>query len=94
MNSACASRVASSRTIVAAVVGGALRLVGSGLLLGVVAAIALARVMMAALDFVEPADVSTYAGVAVMLLAATGGAAFSPARRAMRVDPVRTLRSN
>jgi len=85
---------ASSRTIVATVVGGALSLVGSGLLLGVVAAIALARLMMAGLDFVQPPDISTYAGVAVVLLGAAVGAAFSPARRAMRVDPVRTLRSN
>jgi putative ABC transport system permease protein len=45
---------ARPRAIVAIVVGGALSLVGSGLLLGVVAAIALARIMMAILDFVQP----------------------------------------
>ena len=85
---------ARPRAIVATVVGGALSLVGSGLLLGVVAAIALARIMMAILDFVQPPDVSTYAAVAVMLLGAAAGAAFSPARRAMRVDPMQTLRSS
>jgi predicted permease len=85
---------ARPRAIVATVVSGALSLVGCGLLLGVVAAIALARIMMAILDFVQPPDVSTYAAVAVMLLGAAAGAAFSPARRAMRVDPMQTLRSS
>jgi ABC-type lipoprotein release transport system permease subunit len=50
--------------------------------------------MMAVLDFVQPPDVSTYAAVAVMLLGAAAGAAFSPARRAMRVDPMQALRSS
>jgi putative ABC transport system permease protein len=85
---------ARPRAILATVVGGALSLVGSGLLLGVVAAIALARIMIAVLDFVQPPDVSTYAAVVVMLLGAAAGAAFSPARRAMRVDPMQTLRSS
>jgi len=79
--------------IVAGVVRGALALVGSGLLTGVVAAAALARVMMAVLDFVEPPDLSAYGAVAMILLAVAAAAVFAPARRAMRVDPMQTLRA-
>ena len=47
--------------IVGGVVRGALTLVGTGLLIGIVAATALARVMMAALDFVAPPDAAAMA---------------------------------
>ena len=66
----------------------------SGLLIGVAAATALARVMIAALDFVAPPDAPAYGAVAMILLAVAAAAVFVPARRAMRVDPVRTLRAN
>ena len=79
--------------IVSGVVRGALTLVGSGLLFGIVAATALARVMMAMLDFVEPPDAPTYAAVAIVLLGVAAAAVFAPARRAMRVDPMQTLRA-
>jgi putative ABC transport system permease protein len=84
---------ARPRAIVSRVVRGALTLVGSGLLVGVIAATALARVMIAMLDFVEPPDVSTYGVVAVILLAVASAAVFAPARRAMRADPMQTLRA-
>ena len=80
--------------IVRGVVRGALTLVGSGLLIGIVAATALARVIMAALDFVAPPDAPTYAAVAIILLGVAAAAVFVPARRAMRVDPMQTLRAN
>ncbi len=80
--------------IVRGVVRGALTLVGTGLLIGIVAATALARVMMAALDFVAPPDAAAYGAVAMILLGVAAAAVFVPARRAMRVDPMRTLRSN
>ena len=79
--------------IVAGVVRGALTLVGSGLLFGIVAATALARVMMAMLDFVAPPDAPTYVVVAIILLGVAAAAVFAPARRAMRVDPMQTLRA-
>jgi putative ABC transport system permease protein len=80
-------------SIVAGVVQGALTLVGSGLLFGIVAAAGLARVMMAMLDFVEPPDAPTYAAVAIILLGVAAAAVFAPARRAIRVDPMQTLRA-
>jgi putative ABC transport system permease protein len=79
--------------IVSGVVRGALTLVGSGLLFGILAATALARVMMAMLDFVEPPDAPTYAAVAIVLLGVAAAAVCAPARRAMRVDPMQTLRA-
>lgn len=80
--------------IVAGVVKGALTLVGSGLLLGIIAATALARVMTSMLDFVAPPDVPAYGAVAVILLVVAAAAVVVPARRAMRVDPMHTLRAH
>jgi putative ABC transport system permease protein len=79
--------------IVGGVVRGALMLVGYGLLAGVVAATALARVMMSMLDFVAPPDAPTYLVAAILLLGVAAAAVFAPARRAMRVDPMQTLRA-
>jgi putative ABC transport system permease protein len=84
---------AKPRAIVTGVVRGALTLVGSGLLVGIVAATALGRVMIAMLDFVEAPDVTTYGAVAIILLGVAAIAVFAPARRAMRVDPMQTLRA-
>ncbi len=85
---------ASSRHIVATVVGRAFALVAAGLAIGVTASTALGRVMRAALDFVSPADASTYATVALILLVVATAAALVPVRRAVAVDPMQTLRSN
>jgi len=85
---------ARPRAIVSGVVQGALILVSSGLLLGIVAAAALARVMIAMLDFVEAPNVPAYGVVALILLGVAAVAVFAPARRAMRVDPMQTLRAN
>ena len=80
--------------IVTSVVRNVLMLVGSGLLIGIVAATALARIMMAALDFVAHPDAWAYGAVAAILLAVAAAAALVPARRAMRIDPIQTLRAN
>lgn len=79
--------------IVGTVMIGALMLVGSGLILGMVAAAGLARVMTTALDFVQWPDASTYGVVALILLGVAAAAGIGPTRRAVRVDPMQTLRS-
>jgi hypothetical protein len=74
------------------VVRRALRLAGLGLTLGVLAALALTRVLEGILYGVSPTDPATFAGVALVLGATALMASLIPARRASAVDPVIALR--
>jgi putative ABC transport system permease protein len=74
------------------VVGQGLRLAGLGLGLGLAAAYFGATLMSRILFQVSPRDPGTFAVQAVVLAAACGLAAYLPARRASRVDPVTALR--
>jgi len=67
--------------------------VAIGIAVGAALAMALTRGMEALLYGVEPADAPTFAGVAALMAAAALFAAFWPARRASRVDPVMALRN-
>jgi ABC-type antimicrobial peptide transport system permease subunit len=67
-------------------------LVGMGLTIGLVAAAALTRLMSALLYGVAPFDPLTFAAVAATLAAVAFIAAWLPARRAARVDPIEALR--
>jgi len=71
--------------------GQALRLTVVGLVLGIGAAAALTRVLGKALFEVSPLDPATYGWVTVVLGATALLAAWLPARRAVRVDPVKVL---
>lgn len=75
------------------VVRQALVLAGTGATIGLVGAALGTRAMQGLLHGVQPIDAATFAaaGVALMVLAAI--AAWQPARRAERVDPVETLRA-
>ena len=53
---------------------------------------ALTRVLEKFLFEVKPADLPTYATVAVILILSALAACYVPARRAMRVDPMVALR--
>ena len=64
-----------------------------GLAAGLVAALVLGRLLAAQLYEVKPADPLTYAAVALALTAVTVAAAWGPARRAARADPVAALRA-
>jgi putative ABC transport system permease protein len=66
---------------------------GGALLLGAVAAISFSRVLADFLFEVEPTDAATYVGVAALLASVALLAAYLPARRATRVDPMHALRS-
>ncbi len=68
------------------------RLVVTGLGLGAAGALILARFLSSALTEVSPFDVPTFVVSALVLAAATVGAALLPAVRATRVDPVEALR--
>jgi ABC-type antimicrobial peptide transport system permease subunit len=75
------------------VLASALRLVGLGVALGLLAAFSLAQWIQSQLHGVTATDPATYVGVTVAVFAATAAAASIPARRASRVDPMVSLRA-
>ena len=64
----------------------------AGVVLGLLASLALTRWMSSMLFDVSVTDPSTYAAVVLLLLLVAGLACWIPARRAMRVDPMVALR--
>jgi predicted permease len=74
------------------VLGGGVRLLLPGLLLGVAGAIGAGRVASGLLYGVGAVDPWTMIGAAVLLTAVVMTASYLPARRAMRVDPATALR--
>jgi predicted permease len=64
---------------------------GLGAAIGLGAGVAFARWMSALLFATSPTDPLTLAAAALVLLAVAAAACYLPARRATRVDPVRTL---
>ena len=68
------------------------RLAGIGIAIGIVGALAASRALGALLFGVSATDPATF-GLAALVLAAAGvAAAYIPARRASRIDPVSLLR--
>jgi len=74
------------------VLGLALRLAGTGVVIGVCAALALARLMRSVLFGVGPADPVAFAAAASILTLIALSAGYLPARRAMRINPTAALR--
>jgi predicted permease len=70
----------------------AVALTASGLTVGLVSSMALARYLKSLLFGITPYDVWTLAGVCALVSAAALMASFGPARRASRVDPAVLLR--
>ena len=66
---------------------------GIGVVVGIGVAAAMMRLMRSMLFEVSPLDVTTYAGVSVVLLAAAMLASYVPARRAASLNPVDALRA-
>jgi putative ABC transport system permease protein len=83
---------ASQGQVLGIVARRALLLTGSGTAIGLGAALAAGRVLGQALYGVEPADPWTFATVLLLMLAIAALACWIPARRAIRIDPVSTLR--
>jgi len=83
---------AGTESIVGLVVSEALRLLLAGTAIGLVAAWVLGRVVKVMLFGIEPADPLSTVSAILVLGAAALFAAWIPARRAARVDPMRALR--
>ena len=83
---------ARPRDVLSLVLGEGARLSALGIAIGVVLAIAVARTFESFLFGVEKLDPLTLASVVVVAAAAGLLATYLPARRASRIDPIRTLR--
>jgi putative ABC transport system permease protein len=70
-----------------------LAITGAGVVLGLMGAFFTARYLETLLFGIVPLDPLTFVAVAAMLIAVAFGAAFFPARRATRIDPVVALRA-
>jgi ABC-type antimicrobial peptide transport system permease subunit len=70
----------------------AVQMVAAGIAVGSVAAFALGRFVESQLYGIHAANAAIYAIAACVLVAVAGVAAFAPARRAARIDPLSALR--
>ena len=68
-------------------------LAASGSAIGCALAFGASRSLSALLFEVTPADVDTFVGVPLLVIALAALASFVPGRRAARIDPVMTLRA-
>jgi len=83
---------AQSSSVLKLVMGQALALVAAGLGIGLLAALAVMRVMSSLLVNVGSSDPPTYAAVAALLAGVALVACYIPARRAAHIDPMTALR--
>jgi putative ABC transport system permease protein len=83
---------ASGRRVMASVLGRSACMVGPGLVAGVLAALAVTKVLTSFLHGIRSTDPFTFAGVTVLLAVVALAASAWPAWHAARVDPVRALR--
>ena len=68
-------------------------MVALGLAIGIPAALALTRFVQNKLYGIQPTDPASFAGAAILITAVGAVAAWIPARRAPRVDPIQALRN-
>jgi len=83
---------ARSADVFGMVLSEGIRMTLSGVTIGVLAALALTRLMASLLFGVRPTDPMTFTAVALLLTAIAVLACFVPARRAAKVDPMVALR--
>jgi putative ABC transport system permease protein len=84
---------AQRRDVMAMVVGQGMAMTVAGTAIGVAASAALARLMSSLLFGVSTVDPVTFVAIPLLLIAVALAACYVPARRATRVDPLQTLRS-
>ena len=74
------------------IIGQGMKLAATGLAIGLIAAVAVTRLIKTLLFGVGPNDPTTLCAVALLLAIVALLACWIPARRATRVDPLVTLR--
>jgi ABC-type antimicrobial peptide transport system permease subunit len=84
---------ATARDVGRLIVGQGLKLVLSGIVIGVVSALALQRVIGKLLFGISPTDPLTFTMIPFLLIGVALLACWIPARRATKVDPLTALRS-
>lgn len=85
---------AGAKEILSLIVGQGLRLCLAGIGIGLVASLAVQKLLASQLYGVSPNDPVTIAGVSLLLILVATLATYVPARRALRVDPVTALRTS
>ena len=83
---------AQRRGVVGMVLRESMIMVGAGVVLGLVAAVAASRLLTAILFGLSPTDVWTMAAAIALMIGVSLAAGYLPARRASRVDPMVALR--
>ena len=83
---------AGKKDILALIGRDGIRMIGLGILLGIVGALSISRTFRALLFGVTASDVFTLFGAIVLLLLVSALAMWMPLRRALRVDPMQALR--
>ena len=84
---------AQPRHVLGSVLMQGLELGSAGIALGTIGGFALSRTMTSLLYGVTPQDPFTFAAIAVLLAVVVFLACYVPARRAIRIDPIATIRS-
>ena len=83
---------ATARNVLTSVLGRGLSVIGTGMVLGLVASLSLTRIIDSSLWGVTSTDPVTYTVVLFALLAVACLACYVPARRALKVDPLVAMR--
>jgi len=84
---------ATTGDVMRLVIANAARLIGVGIVIGLLLAAAFSRLITTMLFGVQPLDPATFAAVAIVLAITAGLAVAGPAWRAARIDPAAVLRS-
>jgi ABC-type antimicrobial peptide transport system permease subunit len=84
---------ATPRAVRRLILGEAVGVVGVGAVIGIVGAIVAGRLLASQLFGVSPVDPASLVAASVSLLVIGVCAAYFPARRALRIDPVEALRT-
>ena len=83
---------AQSRNVLRLVLGDGLKMAVAGVVLGLLAALGLTRLLTGMVYGVSTSDPTTFAAIALLLIAVALLACYLPARRATKVDPLVALR--